>query len=87
MYNLIERYINNLTKDDLDRLARSKEIFFSNEELGFAYDFVKKHWSDVVRNYSLFDIDKYKGKFNEENFYKIKLLFKEYSLKYGNMLK
>ncbi len=87
MFVLIERYINNLTIHDLNNLAISKGIGLSPDELSFSYDFVKKNWKTVLSNYSLFDIDKYKDKYSEENFYKIKQLIKEYTIKYGNYLK
>lgn len=87
MFVLIERYINNLTIHDLNNLAINKGIALSPEELNFSYDFIKKNWKTVLSNYSLFDIDKYKRNYSEENFFKIKQLIKEYTLKYGNYLK
>lgn len=87
MFVLIERYINNLTIYDLNSLAINKGIYLSTEELNFSYDFIKKNWKTVLSNYNLFDMDKYREKFSEENFYKIKKLIKEYTIKYGNYLK
>ena len=40
MFNLIERYINRMTKEDINNFAISKDIHLSNEELDFTYDFV-----------------------------------------------
>ena len=41
---------------------------------------------NVLSNKGLFDIDKYKSKYSEENFNKIKILYKELLLKYGMYL-
>lgn len=86
MYVLIERYINNLDIYDLNNLAISKEIFLSPEELDFSYKFIKQNWQTILVNHGIFDIDKYRGQFSEENFIKIKGLIKEYSMKYGHYL-
>lgn len=87
MFVLIERYINNMSIHDFNNLAISKGIGLSDKELNFSYEFIKKNWKNVLSNYSLFDFDKYKDKFSEENFLKIKILIKEYTLKYGSYLK
>ncbi len=87
MFVLIERYINNMSIHDLNNLAISKGIGLSKDELEFSYNYIKKNWKNVLSNYSLFDFDKYKEKFSDENFIKIKKLIKEYTLKYGSYLK
>ena len=87
MFVLIERYINNMNIHDLNNLAISKGIGLSNEELDFSYNFIKKNWKNVLSNYNLFDFDKYRDKYSEENFNKIKQIIKEYTIKYGRYLK
>ena len=87
MFVLIERYINNMSIHDLNNLAISKGIGLSKDELDFSYNYIKKNWKNVLSNYSLFDFDKYKEKYSDENFFKIKKLIKEYTLKYGSYLK
>lgn len=87
MFVLIERYINNMSIHDLNNLAISKGINLSDEELSFSYNFIKKNWKNVLSNYNLFDFEKYRDKFSEENFIKIKMIIKEYTIKYGNYLK
>ncbi len=86
MFVLVERYINNLTINDLNNLAITKEIYLSPEELEFSYEFIKKNWQNVLSNHGIFDVDKYKEHYSEENFMKIKKLIKEYSIKYSNYL-
>lgn len=87
MFILIERYINNMSIHDFNNLAISREICLSQEELSFSYEFIKKNWKNVLSNKGLFDIDKYKDKFSEDNFVKIKSLYKEMLFKYGHYLK
>lgn len=86
MYSIIERYMSMLKKEDVFNFAVSKNIFLSNEELNFTYAFIKKNWQDIVRNPNLFEIEKYKNRFSEENFKKVKQLFKEYHQKFGSFL-
>ena len=86
MFILIKRYIDNMSVHDLNNLAISKGIALSSEELEFSYSFIKKNWQNILSNKGLFDIDKYKSKYSEENFIKIKNLYKEMLLKYGMYL-
>ena len=72
---------------DLNNLAISKGIGLSNDELEFSYLFIKKNWMNILSNKGLFDIDKYKDKYSEINFNKIKSLYKELLLIYGSYLK
>ena len=76
MFNLIERYINRMTKEDVNNFAISKNINLSENELNFTYDFVK----------NLFNINRYKNNYTEENFSKITKVFNEYFQKYANYL-
>ena len=86
MYGIIERYINNLTKEDINNFASKNNIFLSNDELEFTYSFVKKNYKEVLGNPDLLILDRYKNKFSEENFVKIKKLFIEYRSKYQRFL-
>lgn len=86
MYNIIERYMSMLKKEDVFNFAVSNNIFLSNKELDFTYEFIKKNWQDIVKNPNLFEIERYKNRFSEENFKKVKQLFKEYHQKFGSFL-
>lgn len=86
MFNIIERYMNKLTKNDVNNFAQKNNIFLSEEELEFTYLFVKKNWQTVIANPASLNLDRYKNKFTEENLVKIKKLFKEYSVRYKNYL-
>ncbi len=86
MYNIIERYMNKLSKTDVDNFAQKNNIFLNAEELDFTYQFVKKNWHTVIANPSSLNLDRYQDKFSEQNLIKIKKLFKEYSIRYKNYL-
>lgn len=86
MYFIVKRYVDNMSIHDLNNIAISKGIGLSKVELEFSYEFIKKNWMNVLSNKGLFDIDKYKSKYSEENFNKIKSLYKELLLKYGMYL-
>lgn len=86
MFNIIERYMNKLTKDDVNNFARKNNVFLNEEELDFTYAFVKKNWQTVIANPNTLNLDRYQDKFTEENLVKIKKLFKEYSIRYKNYL-
>lgn len=86
MYNLVKRYMNNLTKEQVMNFAQKNQIFLSQEELDFTYTFVKKNWEMIFRNPNLLKLERYKDKFSEENFIKIQKLFVLYYQKYGHLL-
>ena len=86
MYNIIERYMEKLTKEQVSTFALKNNIFLSEEELDFTYLFVKKNWATVIANPNSLNLDRYKDKFSTENLGKIKKLFKEYSIRYKNFL-
>lgn len=86
MFNIIERYINRMTKEDINNFAISKNIHLSENELNFTYDFVKKNYRNFLANPNLFNLTRYKSNYSEENFSKITKVFNEYFQKYANYL-
>ncbi len=86
MFNIIERYINRMNKDDIREFANSKNINLSEEELNFTYEFVKKNYQKVLSNPKLFNIERYKNNYTEENFRKISKVWQEYYQRYSNYL-
>lgn len=86
MYNLIERYMNKISPLDVNNFAQKNNIYLSEEELQFTYQFIKKNWQPILANPNVLNLNRYKDKFSEENFVKIKKLIKEYSIKYKNYL-
>lgn len=86
MFNIIERYMNKLTKQDVFGFARKNNIFLNEDELDFTYKFVKKNWQTVLANPDSLQIERYRNHFSDENLIKIKKLIKEYSIRYKNYL-
>ena len=83
MYNLVKRYVSNLTKEQVNDFALKNAIVLSQEELEFVYAFVKKNWEMIFRNPNLLHLERYKDRFSAENFVKIQKLFTMYYQKYG----
>lgn len=86
MFNIVDRYMRNISIEDINNFAKKKNIDLSNEELDFTYSFVKKNYQEILKNPKLFNIDRYKHKYTEENFDKIKKVFNEYFSKYQRFL-
>ena len=82
MYSIIERYMNKITKEDVNTFALKKGITLDDNELTFTYDFIKKNWDKILSNPNILNLNRYKDKYSEENFIKISELFKEYYSKY-----
>lgn len=86
MYNLVKRYMENLSIEQVDDFAKKNNVFLSESELKFTYTFVKKNWEMVFRNPNLLHLERYKDQFSEENFKKIQKLIVIYYQKYGYLL-
>ena len=86
MFNLIERYILKMTKEDINNFAKSKNINLSENELDFTYEFVKKNYKTMLNNPKLFHIERYRNNYTKENFSKITKVYNEYFQRYSNFL-
>ena len=86
MFNIIEKYMNKLTINDVNNFALSKGCTLSEDELNFTYSFIKKNWQKIIKNPNLFNIDQYKNHYTEQNFIKIKKVFQEYFQKFSSFL-
>lgn len=86
MYNLIRRYMENLKIDQLNNFAIKNNVFLSEDELKFTYEFVKKNWDPIFRNPNLLNLERYKEHYSAENFEKIQKLIQFYYQKYGHLL-
>lgn len=87
MVNLIAIYINNMSIDDFNGMALDQGINLSKSELDFSYNFIKDNWLDVFNDYDSFDFSKYKNKFSDENYEKIRKLIDDMYSKYGHLVK
>ena len=86
MFNLIERYINRLSKEDIYNFGVKKDIVLSEEELDFKYNFIKKNWNQMLSNPNLINFERFKNNYSSENLIKLEKLYKEYYSKYHKYL-
>lgn len=80
MLNLIEPYINNISKTDINNFALKNNIKLNTNELEFIYNFIKTRYKDVLNNPSNFNLVKYKQNFSNENFIKINAIINRYKM-------
>lgn len=86
MYNLIEKYIKNMTISDVKNFALKKGANLSENELNFTFNFIKSNYQNILKNPSLLDLERYKNKYTKENYEKLVKVFNEYSQKYSRYL-
>lgn len=86
MYSLIARFMENITKEQIDTFAKKNKTFLSNEELDFTYTFVKKNWELILRNPNLLQFERLKDHYSAENLVKIQKVFQAYYQKYSHLL-
>lgn len=80
MLNLVEPYINKLSKNDINNFALNNNIKLNNNELDFIYNFIKTKYKEVLNNPNSFNFTKYKNNFSNENFVKINGLINRYKM-------
>ena len=86
MHNLIIKYINNLSIDDINTFAIKEGLQLTKTELNYLYIFIKNDYNLFLNNPNNFNIDDYKDRFSEENYPKIKEVFLKYFNKFKNYL-
>ena len=86
MYNLITKYIDSLTRDDINNFALKKGANLSNEELNWTYNFIKNNYQNILSNPSDFNIDMYRSHYSKKNFLIIKEVFNEYFTRFSHYL-
>ena len=75
MFGMIDNFMKGITKEDVNKFAKSKNVFLDNDELTFTYDFVKKNYKEMLKNPSLFKIYRYKNKYKFLIFYHFNFKF------------
>ena len=86
MFEIIRRYMDKLTIDDVKNFANNNDVLLNEHELNFTYQFVNKNWEVILPNPNSLNLERYKNEFSEENFAKIKKLITIYYQKYGHYL-
>ena len=80
MINMVEPYINKMTKEDINNFALNNNIRLNNNELDFIYNFIKTKYKDILNNPNNFNLVKYKNNFSNENFIKINAIVNRYKM-------
>ena len=75
-----------LTKEDVYNFAIKKNCILDDNECEFTYNFIKKNWQAILFNKGIFNINKYRNHYSEENFKKIKSIYEEYFYKFAKFL-
>ena len=81
--NLIINYIKNLNINDINNFAINNNIYLSNKELEFIYNYIKNNYSLLIDNPNSFNLSNYKDVFSNDNYNKINNLINEYKDKYN----
>ena len=81
--NLIINYIKNLNINDINNFAINNNIYLSNKELEFIYNYIKNNYELLLNNPSNFNLKEYKDIFSNDNYIKINTLIEKYKIKYN----
>ena len=82
---MLKNYIENLSIDELNNLAKKNDIYLSSEELNFTYKFIKKN-IDILLSKNNVDLSKFKNKYSSENYIKIISKIKYIKEKYSKYI-
>lgn len=83
---LIEKHINNLTKNDIINLANTEGINLNNNEVDIIYTYIKNDYKVLLYGNSESIFKDLKSRINPTAYNKIKELFDFYKEKYKNYL-
>lgn len=86
MYYIIEKYVNNLTINNINDFALKNNIILSENEQILFYDMIKKHWMDILNGNDKDIIDNLHNKLTESTFNSVMNLYNVYKNKYLNYL-
>ena len=82
-YNLINRYINKLKKDDINNFLKTENIVLTEKELNYIFGIIKNDYIRIIeKDKKIFnDIKK---NINEDQYIKLLELFEKYKTIYLN---
>lgn len=87
MYDIINRFIDKMSTNDIKDFALKNNINLSDDETKFIYMFLKKNWQELLGNPNSLIMDHYRNEFSDENFNKINNLVEYYRGQYSGYLK
>ena len=77
MKSLIKNYVNNLTKEKLDKFAQSKDIYLSDSELEYLLFLVKNNLDDILKDDTKY-LNSLKENLSSSNYEKVSELYNYY---------
>ena len=83
---LIQKYVNKLSKEDVDRFARQNNIYLSPRELELIYHHTKHDWKIVLYGDPTNLFSSLKEKLSHENYEKGIVLYQTYRDRYQDHL-
>ncbi len=87
MYDLISRFIEKMTPNDISNFAKEQNIELSEDETNFIYLFLKKNWQELLGNPNSLIMSRYRNNFSDENYNKINNLVNYYRIKFSGYIK
>lgn len=78
MLNLIEPFINRMTKEDIIKFAKKNNLNVTEHEINFVYSFIKNNYQTVLKNPDNFNLALYKNEFSNDNYLFIENLISKY---------
>lgn len=86
MNYIIEKYINNLTINNINDFAIKNNIFLTEKEQKIFYNIIKKYYKDIINGNDEKVINYLKETLDEEKFTNVMNLYKKYKTKYQSYL-
>lgn len=83
---MIEKYIKNLTKNDIINYSKNENIDLNDNEINIIYNIIKEDYKILLYGDSTNVFKKLKSRINSTSYDKIKYLFDSYKEKYKNYL-
>ena len=83
---IINNKINNLTLEELKKLAINNNIILNNQELNYIYNIIKKDWNNFLYKDPNPILQNIKNNINQESYNKLYTLYIYYKNKYENYL-
>lgn len=83
----IEKYVNNMSIDDIYEYAHKLKLSVNEKEANVLYNTIKENWEVIVFNNHLPIINSIKDKISQELYDNLNSLISEYKTKYSELLK
>lgn len=78
---IVRKYINKLTKNDLEKFAKKNGIAYTNEELNIVYDFIVANYNELL-NENIRVFERIKDKISPALYKTLLNLYIEYKQRY-----